>query len=269
MTLRTTDPASIRISSQIYSLLLIAYPPPFRAEYGLQMGQVFRDCSLNAYFRSGIKGVLALWPRTILDWLKSVIEEQLNRATEMTRTKLVRLAGWGLICGPIALFIGLGDPADYRRMFTAIVGNLAHPGREEVYRFASETVPHALALMGMGLISFGFVGLYLAYRSKVGRIGQIGLFFSAASSIVAAVGGAYSITGAEAWWGIFLGGFLLMFLSLAVFGAATLQENPLPRWNALPLFTGLWFPGTLAIGIFLANDESPYFLLLPMAVSLL
>ena len=269
MTPQTADPLSIQVSSQIYGLLLKAYPAAFRGEYGPHMAQVFRDACFHTHRQSGPAGFPALWARTSLDWFKTVIEEQLNRATWMTRANLTRLAGWALISGPIALFTGLGDPTDYRRMYAAIFGPPAHLGWQEVYRFASETVPYALALMGMGLISFGIVGLYLVYRGKVGRIGRLGLTLSAASSVVSVIGGACSLTGTEAWWMIFLTGFLLTFLFLAVFGTAAIHENPLPRWNALPLFTGLWFPGTLAVGLLLANDGSPYFLVLPMAVSLL
>ena len=37
-------------------------------------------------------------------------------------------------------------------------------------------------------------------------------------------------------------GFVLYFLGLVVFGITAVRDKLLPRWNALPILTGIWFP---------------------------
>ena len=269
MTLETTDPLAIRLSIEFYGLLQKAYPAGFRREYGPQMLQVFRDCCRTAVHRSGPPGLAQLWALTLFDWFKTVIEERLNQATEMTLAKWIRLSGWGLLIGPLALFIGMGDPVAYRRLLITWIGAPLHGSDQAAYLFATETIPQLVAMIGMGLISFGLWGLHIACRGKVGRLGRFGLRIGAASSVVALIGGVLSLTGGEAWWLIFLGGLLFTFLSLAIFGVDVLREKPFTRWNALPILTGFGLPALLAISIFMGLEDHPYILVIPLAFSLL
>ena len=54
----------MNLSTRVYALLLLAYPPEFRREFGGQMLQVFRD-SYRAEARNG--SVPSFWVRTLLD----------------------------------------------------------------------------------------------------------------------------------------------------------------------------------------------------------
>ena len=265
----TTDPGLITLSTNTYRLLLAFYPTRFRREYGPHMAQVFRDCCLKTYRKSGLTGMLALWSLTLFDWFKTVVEEQIHRGTEMTRAKWIRLSGWGLMVGPLALFIGLGDPAEYRRLLASLFGASTHPGRLSAFRFASETLPLFLIMIGLGFIFFGFWGLDTHYREKVGKLGRVSLRLIVISAGISAMGGILSLTGIDSWWFTFLVGFFATFVSLGAFGVIALRETPLPRWNTLPLITGIWFPGTLVIGLILGWDENPYFMIFPMIFSLL
>lgn len=83
------DPGVVALSLSCYRLLLRFFPARFRREYGHQMAQVFRDCCLHTYLRSGLPGMFGLWVHTLFDWFKILIEEQLDRVTDMTRQKLV------------------------------------------------------------------------------------------------------------------------------------------------------------------------------------
>jgi hypothetical protein len=50
-------------------------------------------------------------------------------------------------------------------------------------------------------------------------------------------------------------GTLLYFLGLVVFGIAAVRDKLLPRWNALPILTGIWIP-ILFIGTFQMEWEA-------------
>ena len=99
----TSDPQLVTLSAVVYKLLLIFYPTRFRQEYGPHMAQVFRDSCLKTYCQSGMSGFVLLWALTLFDWFKTVIEEQTQRGTEMTRTKFIRLSGWALMLAAIFL----------------------------------------------------------------------------------------------------------------------------------------------------------------------
>jgi hypothetical protein len=266
---RNTEPRLVALSLTAYRLLLAFYPTHFRREYGSHMAQVFRDNCRRSYRQSGPPGMLALWALTLFDWFKSVIEEQLNRETNMIRAKWIRSSGWGLMVGPFALFAGLGDPVQYRSLLDNLFGMPADHRRLNAYRFVSETVPTFLILVGLSLILFGFWGLSSHYRQKVGRFGRLCLRLLVINAGVTAAGGVLSLTGTEMWWITFILGFFATYILLGAFGIAALKDRPLPRWNTLPLVTGIIFSGIVVIGLISGWDENPNFLSITMAFSLL
>ncbi len=70
-----SDNKLLSLSSQLYSLLLVAYPSHFRNEYGLHMAQVFRDCCCDVYRQGKLFGLLWLWVSTIADLTVTAIHE--------------------------------------------------------------------------------------------------------------------------------------------------------------------------------------------------
>ena len=69
------DPKSVTLSVRIYLRMISAYPPNFRSEYSQPMLQVFRDSCRQAHQDGGTLALHALWARTALDYLKTLIEE--------------------------------------------------------------------------------------------------------------------------------------------------------------------------------------------------
>jgi len=67
----------MNLSTRVYGLLLLAYPPEFRQEFGSQMLQVFRD-SYRAEARSG--SVPSFWLRTLLDLILTAAKERADRS---------------------------------------------------------------------------------------------------------------------------------------------------------------------------------------------
>src|ERR1041384_3810425 len=57
----------ISLSERVYAALLRWFPTDFRREFGVEMRELFRDHLRAARKRSGLRGVLMLWIRTIPD----------------------------------------------------------------------------------------------------------------------------------------------------------------------------------------------------------
>lgn len=247
----TSDPALIALSTAAYRLLLAFYPARFRREYGPHMMQVFRDCCLNAYRQSGLTGMLSLWALTLFDWFKTVIEEQFNRGTEMTGAKFIRLSGWALMLAALLLVAGFG----IGRGETAYFDPLGGP--DAFYEYGQLVlIPTSLLLYTLGML-----GLRARYAGPSGWLGKTGL-------TIAAIAGGLSFLGSmplfalieqepwvDGWWYLTFGSMLVMLVGLSLFGIAALQTRPLPRWNALPLLTAIWFPLVAVVGAISAGVD--------------
>ena len=103
MITRMTHISPVRFSVGVYRLLLAAYPKAFRDEYGPHMVQVFQDLSIRAYRQNGSDGILRLWAITLFDLLKSVVEEHLQKETNMNKSTFIRISGWSLILGAVCI----------------------------------------------------------------------------------------------------------------------------------------------------------------------
>jgi hypothetical protein len=94
-------PRIVALSVWFYRLLLAAYPPAFRKDYGEAMVQLYRDTALDGYRRRGTLGVLVLWPRTLVDIAVSVPRQHQEMAVATgSESLLLRdlLRQWGQLC---------------------------------------------------------------------------------------------------------------------------------------------------------------------------
>ena len=208
-----SDPGVITLSLFCYRLLLLFFPARFRREYGHHMAQVFRDCCLKTYRMTGFPGMFSLWVLTLFDFLKTVIEENLERGTHMTSEKFIRLSGLLALLGGLMLgILYLADP-------------FIHDTMENIYVSVSVT------LMGVGL-----VGVYLKQKESIGMVGLAGFSLALAGFAALAAG----IVVSELWGLIFLGAVMLIPVGLVFFGAASLRAGILPKWSrSLLLLMGL------------------------------
>ena len=244
------DPPFVVISTWVYALLLVFYPTPFRRKYGPHMAQVFRDCCLKAYHKSGSHGLLSLWALTLFDWFKTVLEEQTQRGTEMTREKYIRLSGWGMILSGISLLLGFLASNMDSVLGRSLMGS-------EVDRY--ENISTILIMAGTFLLVLGFVGLLLRYGQQTGRAGKIALVGGAFFGSISLLGGWTLSSDDNVWsWTIWFSSFTMMFVCLTVFGTLTVRKKLLPRWNALPLVAGIGIPiFVLVTGIWEALTPGP------------
>jgi hypothetical protein len=63
-------------ADRLYRRLLRAYPEPFRAEYGVEMERLFRDCRREAA-REGQGALAAVWLGVVADLARTSLREQL------------------------------------------------------------------------------------------------------------------------------------------------------------------------------------------------
>ena len=236
---KSVDPSPVAYSVSLYGLLLRAYPSGFRHEYGPHMAQVFRDCLLRSYYHNGLPGVLSLWILTLIDYLKSVIEEHLQRGIQMSKSTFIRLSGWALTLGAVSfivVIIGLARDAPAIHPM-----NFGSSPIDLYFEYAITFLTPAAMLLWVA----GMTGLYLRYKDESHAIVKLSL-------IIGMIGGgiAFLITlswaleidlnmGEEDFW-IFVAGMSLYFIALVIFGIASIRGQLLPRWNALPIIAGSW-----------------------------
>jgi hypothetical protein len=257
---RSADIPIISISTVVYEMLLLAYPGRFRREYGPHMQQVFRDSCLRAFDRAGAIGLVELWTLTLFDLARSTIEQHMRRETSMSHSNFNRLSGWALILAAatffLFFFLGYLDETGplspsmgslFTSSYLALV--LDHPALlatgltaslRPLYIFSY----YAVILASPILLAIGLLGLRSRYGGSVGSFGKqallVGVVAGLLVSLIGIVGEAV-LSWDPAWFAQFAGpGVMLGCLALS--GISALSSRPLPRWNALALLAGLWYP---------------------------
>jgi len=144
----------------------------------------------------------------------------------MNNSNFIRLSGWSFMVGAISFLPGA-------------IGMLSW-GDSQTIAPLMQLAAFAVFLAPL-LMVLGMLGLRARYK-----IGGGVLLFGALVGCLMVIGGnlgqmfapVYSIS--ESYYGVWLGGVLVLNLCLSIFGVMTLNEKPLPRWNWLPLVAGAW-----------------------------
>ena len=233
---KSVDPPIIVFSVKIYKVILAAYPVKFRKEYGPHMSQVFRDCCLRAFHQNRTNGMLKLWALTLLDLLRSLIEEHLQRETSMTKSKFIRLSGWSLMIGAVAFSIST--------VSARVESNFYDPYmRLNIFVFYNTGLVLALWISTI-LLAVGGLGLRVRYGAQAGFSGKNFLLIGAIAGPTIGLLGVIGAIARVIMWAEFLlyAGNVVLLACLTIFGISILREKPLPRWNGLPFLAGFWFP---------------------------
>jgi hypothetical protein len=227
--LRTEAPI-VRLSARLYELLLVVYPESFRIEYGPHMLQVFRDCTLRAHNEEGTIGLISLWALTLLDWLRSVVEQHLEKETLVTKDTLVRLSGWAMMIGGAASSLG----------FIYLVLSEGSILRRSSVWEAVFVIAFFYGPIGVGL---GLLGLRARYGKAISMIGKPAMLLGALlGSILVLVGDVVQSLPndlADNGFGIFTVGLFIIFITLELYGILAILRNPQERWNGLAAVAGL------------------------------
>lgn len=217
----------------LYRRLLTLYPRRFRAEYGPHMLQVFGDCLRDARTQ-GQAGVAQLWLATLLDLIKSALEERTRRGITMTRDSFVRLSGplWMLAGAMIAVGVFVSS---FETRFSDPLG-----GPDLWFELAGFLWPAALLALLVG-----GVGFWLQHGERIGPLGRFALVGAGLGAIVSASGAMLMgldlarLLRTDFGWHLFAYGMMVLTGNLILLGIAALQRRSLPRGNAVPLVLGL------------------------------
>lgn len=178
----------------------------------------------------------------------------------MSREKFIKLSGWALMLGGLVVMLGwLASTRPEYNHFSAF--------SQPIDRFANALeVP--LIVMGLLLLSVGFIGLFLRYGQGTGSFGRLSLGLGALSGVISTIGAiGLGINDSDPWWSMFFFGMTFQFLGLALFGIANLRQRALPRWNGLPVLAGMWVPIFVVVSIILEQVRGGW-VELPDAVSM-
>jgi hypothetical protein len=235
----SAESATVSISVYFYRLVLVLYPTSFRREYGPHMLQVFRDCSLRSYNRSGPSGMLSLWALTLLDLLRSTVEQYLQRETFMSRNTLVRLSGWAMAIG--------GAATGFAFMIFMLTGWMKTVPKGTAWE-AILVVAFFYGPIGVGL---GLLGVRSRFGSAVGSLGQgallIGATIGTALIVIGDVVQSLPNNLDDNGFGYFMYGLFVVFVALELYGVLALVYKPQARWNALALVAGLPITATAVL----------------------
>ncbi len=154
----------------------------------------------------------------------------------MKKDAFVRLSGWSLIVGAIVFLLG-------------VIAMMLYDTQYEI-NFDSQVSTWAIFLSPI-LLAVGMMGLRTRYRIGGGFL-LFGALMGGGITLVGTLGQkfapVYSVS--ESYFNFRFAGAYILFFCLTLFGINALVEKPLPRWNALPLLSGLWFAiGPLFFGI--------------------
>jgi len=145
----------------------------------------------------------------------------------MKKYAFIRLSGWLFMVGALVFLPGVSAMMLYDSQYAV--------------NWESQVLTWAIFLSPI-LLAIGMMGLRARYRIGGGFL----LFGAAVGGIVTLIGTfgqmfapVYSVS--ESYYGVWFGGAYILFFCLTLFGINALVEKPLPRWNTLPLLSGLWF----------------------------
>lgn len=238
-----SDPYLVSLSASVYRVLLAFYPARFKRDYGPHMAQVFRDSCLKTNRQSGPRGMLSLWALTLFDWFKTVIEEQMNRGTEMTRNKFIRLSGWAMVLAAVILLLSFLPEADqFLDGLYQTFGQPATAAQHELFQSITTGMRSLLFPAAILFITLGLFGLYIRYGVQTGNSAKMSLGMGIAGGVVSLAISAGIIMGIQNVRPLMNISMAFMFAGLFVFGLAALRSRPMPRGNGLPALAGFWWP---------------------------
>jgi hypothetical protein len=223
------------VSERLYRTLLHLYPKKFRVAYGQQMRMTFRDACRAAHTRNGASGLWTLWLFTLLDLVKSALEERAREGRiTMSKARLIALAG------PLTILIG-------SMWMVASIGEmviLIEPASADTFWDIFWFIPVSLSFIPM---LFALIGTRLRFHQAAGVPGKLGLALSVAGCtgmIVSALAlmllGVVAPEVEQGLWATYVLAVCLVSLKIGymLFGVDALRYSLLPRWNLLPLLAG-------------------------------
>lgn len=219
---RASTSTSLRLSTRLYEMLLALYPADYRAGFGSQMVQVFRDIARDSYLQAGAVGVMRWSLASLGDLIVTAFAERRRKPVSITRRGLGRTGG--------ALWMAAG-------VFIAIAGISAlqpglHYSLYGIYELASQMVFPAMLMLALGA-----VGIALRYFKRAPLVGRLAMLVMSISGIaIPALLILLAVN--EALWNLMMHAMVTFFASILLFGLVTSHTRLLPSRNRIPTAAG-------------------------------
>ena len=236
-------------SEWLYGALLYLYPKKFRATYAQQMRLTFRDACQVAYRQNGVGGLLALWLPTLLDLLKSALEERARQGEiMMSKERVMALAG------PLTIVVGA-------LMLVGPISDLVQLVRPPYSEALWEFFHFRTATVSLVVMLPAFIGTWLRYKEAAGELGRLGLILNVAGCVTfcLALSAEFLLdalqllkhpTGPNY---AMAASIVSILIGHVLFGIDALRYKLLPRWNVLPLLVGLTIPLLGVLSVIIAS----------------
>jgi len=115
-------------SSEVYALLIKAYPERFKGDYTQEMCWCFEDMCRDALKKDGSFGLFSLWLRVLPDWGLSVIKEHLEERGYRKAKQMETTQFNNQLTSTLALFSrALRDGYNVKQAFEIIVEHAPEP----------------------------------------------------------------------------------------------------------------------------------------------
>lgn len=237
------DNWTVAASYRLYRILLIVCPHEFRAVYGDEMAQVFRDCCREAWGEGGLLGVfsvLTLWRIALIDLAITAASERLIEGIVIPTPIFIRVAGLaGLVAGSwsVLLFLFMLSPV------VALDSDAV-----------AATAPAMWGLFFLALLGFHrYLAQWLDHHNMLGQLGwlnQLARGITGGAAALLLIGGPIALhvaTSAWSWpvafyavyyiYGMHTGmvGYVVLGIGLLGTGWITLRTRALAYLSALPL----------------------------------
>ncbi len=216
-----------------YQALLILYPKLYRQDYGPQMVQVFNDL-LNDASRKGLQGVIQLWTHTLIDLVKTAIEERFKGGVRMTKSSFALLSSFLLmVAGVFWLPVSYGQ---FEQYWEDPFG-----GPDILFEIGQKFLIPAILLLAIGL--FGFA-LYYAHKLSLTEKISLALSLAAVTIVPIVAATDFFISSVDFSWGwyVLIGGIFVHQLGLIAISIRAQRKPLLPTFNFALLLVSLSFP---------------------------
>lgn len=208
----------LSFSNRIYSLLLRAYPAPFRREYGRDMTQVFRDDMRGTLRESGAGALFGLWFIILIDLFKTAFAEHIWEVFHMPVEKMTRWSGPAAAIGGILFSFGVIWIFGITRSVTSMA---------------------LIVLLFLGTLPFLCLGLYGLYKGQSqftgwrnGLLLGLSLFGLTLSNISTTV---MILLNRDELLFVGSAGYLLYIIGLGGMGLVSLRTQSLGKWSFAPM----------------------------------
>lgn len=159
----------------------------------------------------------------------------------MAHPQFIRLSGWGMILGALALLLTFAE-AQIQTSVHRFFGALTILFGDVPSQTTGNQVWGLRFLVAILLITLGLLGLHARYGAQAGRMAQLALGAGVMGGVAGVISNLLWTTRHEHGRALMNFSIAVMFSGLFGFGLVALGARPMRHGNGLPVLAGFWWP---------------------------